>query len=27
VLTDSDWNLTYALEKAPGLLLFDVEPL
>jgi peptide chain release factor 3 len=27
VLTDSDWNLSYALEKAPGLLLFDVEPL
>jgi peptide chain release factor 3 len=27
VLTDSDWNLTYALEKAPGLLLFDVEPM
>jgi peptide chain release factor 3 len=27
LLTDSDWNLTYALEKAPGLLLFDVEPL
>jgi len=27
VLTDSDWNLHYALEKAPGLLLFDVEPL
>jgi hypothetical protein len=26
-LTDSDWNLSYALEKAPGLLLFDVEPL
>ena len=27
VLTDSEWNLNYALEKAPGLELCDVEPL
>jgi peptide chain release factor 3 len=27
VLTDSEWNLNYALEKAPGLELYDVEPL
>ena len=27
VLTDSNWNLSYALENAPGLELYDVEPL
>ncbi|HSF17930.1 MAG TPA: peptide chain release factor 3 [Vicinamibacteria bacterium] len=27
VLTDSDWNLSYALENAPGLELYEVEPL
>ena len=27
VLTDSNWNLSYALENAPGLELYDVEPM
>lgn len=27
VLTDSDWNLSYALDNAPGLELYDVEPM
>ena len=27
VLTDSKWNLTYALENAPKLEFYDVEPL
>jgi len=27
VLTDSGWNLSYALENAPGLELHDVEPI
>lgn len=27
LLTDSDWSLRYALDNAPGLELYDVEPL
>jgi peptide chain release factor 3 len=27
VMSDSDWNLSYALDNAPGLELYDVEPL
>ncbi len=27
VLTDSEWALNYALDNAPGLELYDIEPL
>lgn len=27
LLTDSDWSIRYALENAPGLELYDIEPL
>jgi hypothetical protein len=27
VLSEGEWPLTYAMRNAPGLELFDVEPL